>query len=60
MEQQVLNQKKWKKDWSYATKEKKKKIWDFPGGPVAKTLHFQCRKTQVQSLLRELDPTRCN
>ena len=61
MEQQVLNQKKGKKDWSYATKENKNtKIWDFPGGPVAKTLYFQCRRTQVQSRVRELDPTRCN
>ena len=25
-------------------KEKKAKLWDFPGGPVAKTLGFQCRR----------------
>ena len=45
MEQQVLNQKKWKKDQSYAIKKKKKKktIWHFPGGPAAKSLHFQYR-----------------
>ena len=28
---------------------------DFPGGPVAKTPCSQCRKLQVQSLVRELD-----
>ena len=43
MEQQVPNQKEWKRDQSCAIKGKKKKkqTWDFPGGPVAKTLHFQ-------------------
>jgi len=30
------------------------KIRDFPGGPVAKNLHFHCRGAQVQSLVREL------
>ena len=34
--------------------------WDFPGGPVAKTLCSQSRGPPVQSLLRELDPTCCN
>ena len=34
--------------------------WDFPGGPVAKTLCSQSRGPQVQSLVRELDPTCCN
>ena len=27
------------------------------GGPVAKTLHSQCRGAQVRSLVRELGPT---
>ena len=30
---------------------------DFPGGPVAKTLHSQCSGAQVPSPVRELDPT---
>ena len=30
---------------------------DFSGGPVAKPLISQCRWPQVQSLVRELDPT---
>ena len=30
---------------------------DFPGGPVAKTLHFQCRGAGVPSWVAELDPT---
>ena len=30
---------------------------DFPQGPVAKTLHSQCRGPRVQSVVRELDPT---
>ena len=32
--------------------------WDFPGGPVAKTLPMQ--RVQVCSLAGELDPTCCN
>ena len=32
---------------------------DFPGGPVFKPLHSQCRG-QVQSLVRELDPASTN
>ena len=36
-------------------KEKKAKLWDFPGGPVAKTLPMQ--GAQVRSLVREFDPT---
>ena len=24
-------------------------FWDFPGGPVAKTLHYQCRRPQFDS-----------
>ena len=31
--------------------------WDFPGGPVAKTLSSQCRGPGVRFLVRELDPT---
>ena len=33
--------------------------WDFPGGPVVKTLCSQCRGPgfDPQSLIRELDPT---
>ena len=27
---------------------------DFPGGPVAKTLHFQCRGSRILFLIREL------
>ena len=34
--------------------EKKKKEMDFPGCPVVKTVYFQCRGAQVQSLVREL------
>ena len=36
-----------------------KKAGNFPDGPVAKTLHSQCRGP-VGSLVRELDPTCCN
>lgn len=34
---------------------------DFPGGPLVKTLHFQCREAWVQSLGRvgTKDPTCC-
>ena len=32
---------------------------DFHSGPVAKTLHSQCRGPRVWSLVRELDPTCC-
>ena len=35
-------------------------LWEFPGGPVAKTLCYQCRGVWVRSLVRELDPTCCN
>ena len=28
--------------------------WDFPGGPVVKTLRFQCRGARVLSLLGEV------
>ena len=34
--------------------------WDFPSAPVAKTPCSQFRGSRVQSLLRELDPIRCN
>ena len=34
---------------------KTSKVWDFPGGPVAKTPRSQ--GAQVSSLVRELDPT---
>lgn len=30
--------------------------WDFPGGPVAKTLCAQHRRPRVRPLVRELDP----
>ena len=33
-------------------------LWDFPGGPVSKSPHTM-PGTQVQSLVRELDPTCC-
>ena len=33
---------------------------DFPGGPVAKTPRSQMQGAQVQSLVRELDPSCCN
>ena len=29
------------------------KLWDFPGGPVVKTLSSQCRGPGVQSLVRD-------
>ena len=32
------------------------KIRDFPGGPVVKTLHSQCKGAWVWSLVREVDP----
>ena len=34
--------------------KEKKKSWDFPGGPVVKTLHFHCREQVFGSLVREL------
>ena len=34
-------------------------VRDFPGGPVAKT-RLLMQGPQVQSLVRELDPTHCN
>ena len=34
--------------------KKKKKLKDFPGGPVAKTPRSQCRGPRVRSLVREL------
>ena len=39
-------------------KKKKRKYceWDFPRGPMAKTLCSQCRRPRVQSLVRKLDP----
>ena len=33
---------------------------DFPGCPVAKTLLYQCKRAQVWSLVKGLDPTCCN
>ena len=36
------------------------KKWDFPGGPVAKTLCSQCRRARVRSLVRELDTAGLN
>ena len=33
---------------------------DFPGGPVAKTLHLRCRGPGVPSLVGELDPRCCH
>ena len=38
----------------------KEKDRDFPGGPVAKTLHSQCRGPGVRALVRELESTCCN
>ena len=35
----------------------KNNIWDFPGGPAAKTLRSQYKGPEVQYLVRELDPT---
>ena len=35
---------------------KNKALWDFPGSPVAKTM-LSKQRTQVCSLVRELDPT---
>ena len=32
----------------------KKRFWEFPGGPVTKTLHFHCMGVQVRSLVGEL------
>ena len=40
----------------FLKKKKKKACWDFPGSPVVKTL-LSMQGTQVQSLVRELDPT---
>ena len=31
--------------------------WDFPGGPVTKTLHFQLQESWVRFLVSKLDPT---
>ena len=34
---------------------KKSLVWEFPGSPAVRTLHFHCRAwVQVQSLVREL------
>jgi len=33
---------------------------EFPGSPVAKTPQSECRRPEVQSLVRELDPTGSN
>ena len=38
----------------------KRLLWDFPGGPVAKTPPLPMQGAWVRSLLRELDPTCCN
>ena len=46
-------------EWSRA-KLLDQKNENFPGGPVARTPHSQCRGTQVQSLVRELDFTSWN
>ena len=37
----------------------KKRVEDFPGGPVTKTA-IPVQEAWVQSLVRELDLTRCN
>ena len=37
----------------------KQRTGDFPGGPLAKTA-LPVQGAQVQALVRELDPTRCN
>ena len=43
-------------NWTEAMEEKRKKSsGDFPGGPVAKTPHSQCRGPQVQLLFEELE-----
>ena len=34
--------------------------WDFPGGPVAKTLCSHCGGPWVPTVVRELDPACCN
>ena len=44
-------------NWMLRTGKKNHYCWGLLAGPVAKTLHFQCRGTQVRSLVRELDPT---
>ena len=41
--------------WDFAMKTGT--LWDFPGGAVVKTPCSQCRGAQVQSLVRELNPT---
>ena len=38
----------------------KQHLWDFPGGPVAKTLRSQCRGPGFNSWVGELDRTCCN
>ena len=35
-------------------------VWDFPGDPMAKDSMLSMWGDQVQSLIRELDPTGCN
>ena len=40
--------------YSWSNLSLKAKPVDFPGGPVVKTLHFQCRRVQVRSLVGEL------
>ena len=38
-------------------KQKPGIFWNFPGGPVAKTLCSQCRGPRFQPLVREVDPS---
>ena len=42
--------------WSWNKGQQEGAAGDFTGGPVAKTPSSQCRRAQVQSLVRELDP----
>ena len=42
--------------WSWNKGQQEGAAGDFTGGPVAKTPSSQCRRAQVQFLVRELDP----
>ena len=54
------NTTEWLNGTEAMEKKRKKSSGDFPGGPVAKTPHSQCRVPQVQPLFGELESTRHN
>ena len=51
-----LNPRSW---WNQKT-SRVSELWDFPDGPVAKTLHSQCRGHGFDPWSGKLDPACCN